>query len=231
MKPFITRFRSFAAAGMLLVSGTLALPEVPPAGELKAVPAKAEAVQPILAGQTFPAATLTGIDGISVNLNALLAEKPAVLIYYRGGWCSYCNEQLAQLNSVAGEFDKLGFQLIAVSPDRPEQLQKTVAKHQLVFRLLSDSDMNTSRKLGIAFRLDDATFKKYKNDYKVDIEAASGQTHHQLPAPSAFVVDRNGLIHLAYVNPDYKLRIDPDVLLSASKALLRHNATLKKPSK
>lgn len=55
-------------------------------GAVKTVPAKAEEVQPVLAGQIFPAAQLKGSDGSAVETGALLAGKPAVLIFYRGGW-------------------------------------------------------------------------------------------------------------------------------------------------
>ncbi|MFZ4855561.1 MAG: peroxiredoxin-like family protein [Desulfuromonadaceae bacterium] len=191
---------------------------------VKAVPAKAEEVQPILVGQVFPKALLKGIDGTAMDLSALLTEKPSILIFYRGGWCKYCNEQLSQLQALVPEFDRLGFQLLAISPDSPEQLKKTAEKLQLGYRLLSDNDANLIRKLGIAFQLDDATVSKYKNEYKVDLEGASGQKHHQLPVPSAFVIDRSSLIHLAYVNPNYKIRIDPDVLLAAARSLLKQVA-------
>jgi peroxiredoxin len=129
------------------------------------------------------------------------------------------------LQSYVSEFDKLGFQLIAVSLDSPEQLKKTEGKFKLGFRLLSDSDGGLIRKIGIAFQLDDATVSKYKNEYKVDLEGASGHKHHQLPVPSAFVIDRSGLIHLTYVNPNFRLRVDPDVLLAAARSLIKQVET------
>jgi peroxiredoxin len=129
------------------------------------------------------------------------------------------------LQSLTSEFEKLGFQIIAISPDSPEKLKQTAEKFALGFRLLSDSDMQASQKLGIAFQLDDATALKYKNEYKVDLEGASGRTHHQLPVPSAFVVDQIGMVHFAYVTINFKLRVDPEVLLAAVKALQKQGAT------
>jgi peroxiredoxin len=106
-----------------------------------------------------------------------------------------------------------------------------VGKFQIGYRLLSDNEMELSLKLGIAFQFDEATVKKYKNEYKVDLEGASGHTHHQLPVPAAFVVDRTGLVHLAYVNPNYKIRIDPEVLLAAARSLLRQTTEEKQKAK
>ncbi len=129
------------------------------------------------------------------------------------------------------EFAQLGFQVVAVSPDSPDRLKQTIDRHQLSFRLLSDSDMQLSRRLGIAFQLDDATVLKYKNEYKIDLEGASGLTHHQLPVPAVFVVDQSGLVHFAYVNVNFKIRVDPEVLLAAAKALRKQNSADKPGTK
>jgi peroxiredoxin len=209
---------------VLMFCCSLVLAETETPAVVRPVPAKAEEVQPLLVGQEFPKAVLKGGDGTAADLSAILAEKPSILIFYRGGWCKFCNEQLTQLQTYIPEIERHGFQLLAISPDSPEQLKKTTEKLQLGYRLLSDSDASLIRKLGIAFQLDDATVSKYKNEYKVDLEGASGQKHHQLPVPSAFVIDRKSLIHLAYVNPNYRIRIDPEVLLAAARSLLKQTA-------
>jgi peroxiredoxin len=70
---------------------------------------------------------------------------------------------------------------------------------------------------GLAFRVDDATFQRY-HGFGIDLEAASGKTHHILPVPAVFIVDENGRIEFEYVNPDYRLRIPASVVLAAAKA-------------
>lgn len=55
--------------------------------------------------------------------------------------------------------------------------------------------------------------------YNLDIEDASGKTHHLLPVPSVFIVDTEGAILFEYVNPDYRVRIDSETLLAAAKAV------------
>jgi hypothetical protein len=55
-------------------------------GAINAVPTKVEAIQPILVGQAVPKLVLKGVDGADVALSALIAEKPSLLIFYRGGW-------------------------------------------------------------------------------------------------------------------------------------------------
>ena len=58
---------------------------------------KAEDVKPLLKGDAIPNGTLKTLDGKNVALRGLVAKKPSVLIFYRGGWCPYCNSQMGQL--------------------------------------------------------------------------------------------------------------------------------------
>jgi peroxiredoxin len=191
------------------------------------VPDKAEDVCPVLIGQSLPKLVLRTSDNVPFDLNAATAETPTVLIFFRGGWCPYCNLHLGQLQSIESELVQIGFQIIAVSPDRPEKLKGPAEKHGLKYRLLSDSEMIAAKALGIAFRVDDATVNKYKAAYGIDLEADSGQKHHLLPVPSVFLVGRDGIIQFSYVNPNYKVRIDPAVLLEAAKAVIRQSAVSK----
>jgi peroxiredoxin len=155
---------------------------------------------------------------VRFDLNAAASQKPAVLIFYRGGWCPYCSTHLGQLQSIESQLVEMGFQVIAVSPDRPELLNTAVEKQDLKFQLLSDNDMTAATALGIAFKLDDATVAKYKKHYNIDIEADSGKIHHLLPVPSVFIINREGIITFTYVNPNYKVRIDPTLLLAAAES-------------
>jgi peroxiredoxin len=129
----------------------------------------------------------------------------------------YCNTQLGQLVQVRQQIKDLGFQIIGISPDKPEKLTESIDKHKMGYTLLSDSTMEAAKAFGIAFKLDDATLAKYA-EYGIDLDDATGQTHHLLPVPSIFIVDTKGLIKFQYVNPDYKARLDSDVLLAAVKA-------------
>jgi peroxiredoxin len=86
--------------------------------------------------------------------------------------------------------------------------------------LLSDSSMETARAFGIAFEVDPPMLEKLAS-YNIDIEGASGQTHHLLPVPSVFLVGTDGIIDFVYANPDYKVRLEPEVLLAAAKAAIK----------
>lgn len=178
---------------------------------------EASEVSPVLTGTMIPDISLKSIEGDSLQLREMIAQKPAVLIFYRGGWCPYCNRHMAQLQEAHSQLADLGYQILAVSPDKPEYLQASKQEKDLSYTLLSDSDMEASKAFGLAFKVDSTTVERYKNN-GMDLEERSGHDHHLLPAPAVFLVNPDGLITFQYVNPDYKTRIKSEVLLSAAKA-------------
>ncbi|MGE3975905.1 MAG: peroxiredoxin-like family protein [Bdellovibrionales bacterium] len=186
------------------------------------LPLSADAVRPVLVGTMSPDIKVRNPSGEEVDLSKVLAGRPSLLIFYRGGWCPYCNLQLSSLQKIEKDIRKLGVQIIAVSPDRPEELIKSVAKHVLNYILISDSDMNAAKAFGIAYRVDDETVEKYKN-YKIDLEASSGQNHHGLPVPSLFAIARDGTIAFSYVNPNYKMRPSSDVVFAVARDISKES--------
>lgn len=172
-------------------------------------------------GDSVPSVTVRTEEGKAVNLQKVVSEKPTVLIFYRGGWCPFCTRHLKELAGFQEELRNAGLQLIALSIDQPVKLRETPHREELSYRLLSDSDASAAKAFGIAFKVDDATVKKYKESYQIDLEAAAGRTHHLLPHPAVYVVDRSGKIHFAHVNEDYKKRLEPEKILAAAKDALK----------
>jgi peroxiredoxin len=171
-------------------------------------------------GDAVPAGEVRTDAGEAVSLSDLVAGKPTVLIFYRGGWCPYCNRHLSALAEVAPKLEQAGFQLLAISPDRPEKLRAKPDLSKLPYTLLSDSGMDLCRSFGIAFKVDDALVIKYRDSHGIDLEGDSGETHHLLPHPSVFIVDGDGTIRFAHVDPKYKVRLDPEVILESAQAVL-----------
>ena len=171
-----------------------------------------ENIRPILIGATIPDLVLANLDGESVRLMEMVSRKPTVLIYYRGGFCS---RQLQQLQGLESALDSLGFQIIAVSSDRPAKLKKSLDKHQLSYILLSDSAMTGAMQLGLAWRMSEKQVGRYRL-LNMDIEDGSGRDHHMLPVPGVFILDRNGVVKFQYVNPNHRERLSSAVLLAAA---------------
>lgn len=157
----------------------------------------AEDATPLLIGAETPSVTLANQKGKATELDDILSGKSSVVIFYRGSWCPYCNTHLSELASIEDELKALGYQIIAISPDTPENLNVTGAKYDLAYQLLSDSEFKAMNAFGIAY------------DHK---------RHGQLPVPSVFLVTPDKRISFQYVNPNYRFRIPAKLLLAAAEA-------------
>lgn len=189
-------------ASVLLI-GTAAMAQLPKV---------AEDVTPLLVGEVFPMPTLQNETGKEVNLAQFTKSKPTVIIFYRGGWCPYCNAHLAQVAAIEDEIKSTGYQVIAISPDAPEQLMVTKDKNKLKYPLLFDAGGKLARATSIAFAAPG-------NYVEVLGKYSDGKNDGYLPVPALFVVDTEGVIVFEYVSPNYKKRISNDLLLSVLKSL------------
>lgn len=190
-----------------------------PIGAAFAAPApSATAVRPLLVGSPAADAPIRTLEGTETTLKTVLAGKPTLLVFYRGGWCPFCTLQLAELRHLAPDLEKQGVQLVAVSPDRPEALSQTLENGDIDFQLLSDSKAELMEAFGIAFTVD-ADARKRLEEYGIDLAQASGEAHHALPVPSVFLIDAAGTVQFSYVNPDYRTRVPLRIARAAIEAV------------
>ncbi len=173
---------------------------------MHSAPENAQDISPLLVGESIPMVMLKDANGKDFDLNKAVSMKPTILIFYRGGWCPFCSKQLAGLQEIAPELEKSGYQLLAISTDAPEGLMQSQSKEHLSYKLLSDADLNVSKLFGIAFKAPEAyseMLSKTTNGMDTDL---------LIPVPSVFILDKKGVIHFEYINPDFKQRLNPDLL-------------------
>ncbi|MCW8869090.1 MAG: AhpC/TSA family protein [Proteobacteria bacterium] len=184
----------------------------------------ADAVKPLLPGMQIPEFTAKNPQGEALQFSADSLSKPFVLSFYRGGWCPYCNAHLGEMRQAEKKLVAMGFDVYFISADKPENLISTLKDNELRdsidYQLLSDADMSVSKAFGIAFKVDDETYQKYL-EWGLNLEQASGHTHHLLPAPSTYLVGQDGVIQFQYTNPNYKIRLAPSILLAAAEDYLK----------
>jgi peroxiredoxin len=120
--------------------------------------------------------------------------------------------QLSGLQAINDEFAAAGYQLLAVCPDKPEELGKTIDKTQLTYTLLSDSDAAAIQAFGLAFQASSKQFNM--------LEQYSGATHHALPVPAIYILGTDGTIKFAHYDPDFKVRMNASEVLAEAKAAL-----------
>ncbi|SHM89221.1 peroxiredoxin-like family protein [Flavobacterium chilense] len=176
-------------------------------------PIKAEDISPLLIGETLPKATLQDADGKTIELETILKLKPTVLVFYRGGWCPYCNMQLSGLVKIEQEILDLGFQIVAISPDDFQNLKNTEEKDSIKYSLYSDKDGKFIKDIGIAFETP-TMVKGY-----ITTKGQKGKTSDVIPVPTVMVVDKEGKILFEYINPNYKERLSSEMLLAVLKTI------------
>ena len=176
------------------------------------LPENVEDVQPLQVGETIPETTVRTIEGEPVSLLKLIKGKPSILVFYRGGWCPYCNQHLAELADIEDQILDAGFQILAVSPDSPENLNKILDKNEIQYTLLSDSHGELIKAMGIAYKAS-FLFENFRS------KGATGEKLELMPVPSLFIVGTDGTILYEYVNPDYKVRMSGEELLKVLPTL------------
>jgi peroxiredoxin len=170
------------------------------------------------AGDRAPDFKLPDVHGHSIQLKGLLARGPTVVSFYRGGWCPYCNLELRALQQALPEITKLGAELVAISPQSPDESLSTAEKNSLAFAVLSDVGSLVAKAYGIAFDLAEELRPIYSR-FGHALPEKNGDDGWVLPIPATYVVDRNGIIVLAFVDADYRNRLEPAEIIAALRSL------------
>ncbi|TVQ57501.1 MAG: AhpC/TSA family protein [Phycisphaerales bacterium] len=186
---------------------------------LAALPENAEKVNPLDAGERAPNVTVRGVDGRRISTSRVYRDGPTLLIFYRGGWCPFCTRHLAEIGQIEGDLRAMGYQIVGVSPDRPEKLRESLGEHDISYTLLSDSNVELARAFGVAFRVDDETNEMLRG-HGIDLEDAAGRSHRVLPIPAVYLIDADGMIRFAQWDPDYRQRLSGDAVLRAAREMV-----------
>jgi peroxiredoxin len=171
-------------------------------------------------GAKAPDATLTDVTGKSEKLSALYKDGPTFVIFYRGGWCPFCNIQMQNLGAAKAAFEGKGYKIVAISVDKPDEEAKTKAKHGTAFPMLSDSDMAAHKAFNVVHAPPEAEQKALAG-YGINLEAYSGKSHHSFAVPSIFLIDKAGVVKWVHVDEDYKTRPSAAQMIEAAEQALK----------
>jgi len=175
-------------------------------------------IRPLQKGVPMPEHCIVQtLEGSPFDLNAAVSKKPTVLIFYRGGWCPYCNAHLHELERSTKALKDMGYQLLAVSSDTPAGLRATLTKAKLSYQLLSDSQIEVAGKFGLRYKVKESVLDMLKANH-VDLVAQNGG---YLLTPAAFILDRGGVVRFVYANDNFTVRVSQQELLKAARDALR----------
>ena len=126
--------------------------------------------------------------------------------------------ELEALAQSLPEIQKEGATLVAISPMREPYLKQMAEKHHLTFDLLRDQGNEVAREFGLVFFLPEDLRELYKS-FGSDLARFNGDDSWTLPMPGRFVIDQQGIIRRADVNPDDTVRPDPAETIAVLKKL------------
>lgn len=152
-----------------------------------------------------PVFTAKNQAGKTISLKEQLKSGAVVLIFYRGQWCPYCNKQLKRLEDSLSLISAKGATLIAVTPEKQENISKTIEKTKASYSILFDDGLKIMKSYDVAYTVDDKTVAKYK-EHGIDFNEANGNNGAKLPVPAVYVINKKGVIVYKYFDVDYRNR-------------------------
>jgi len=164
-------------------------------------------------GQKIDSVEIVDIDGEPYQIGRAWSEKTALIIFYRGGWCPYCNFQLRELAKKHEQLEAAGLQVVAISADTADKAATTLAQFDIPFPILSDPKLIAHEAFNVVLLVDDERLEWYKSKGLL-LKDWSGQEHNKVAVASAFIVDRQGRVLFSHAPIDYATRPSIDQLLS-----------------
>ena len=165
-------------------------------------------------GDQFPDFTLPNAKGALIQLSSLLEKGKVVLTFYRGGWCPYCNIALKALQNTLPEINAKGANLVAITPETPDNTLTTLEKNELGFEVLSSENNELARSLGLVYQLPENLVTLYKK-FGIDLIESQGNEASELPIAATYIIEQNGNVSYHFLAEDYKLRADPLDIIAA----------------
>jgi peroxiredoxin len=169
----------------------------------------------IKVGDRLESFTLDDASGTPVSLDQILEAGPAVIVFYRGGWCPYCNLALGTYQrELLPQLDTFHARLVAISPQSPDESLSTVEKAALEFTVLSDPGSGLAQRIGIAFQQADEVLAAQRK-LGLDLAQVNAEGSTRLPRPTVLIVDRDRVVRFVDVQPDYTARTEVADIITA----------------
>ena len=173
----------------------------------------------IEAGQPAPDASLLSIYGEETLLSDLWKDENVLLIFYRGGWCPFCNAQIRDLSVKYEGFQDRSVIPVLVSVDEPDTASLMTATYDVPFPVMSDSDLDAHEAYNVVLEITDEQYEAMKSR-GIDLEAYSGTGDHVYAMASSFLIAQGGQLVWSHLDLDYRTRPSPEQYMQVADDLL-----------
>jgi peroxiredoxin len=163
--------------------------------------------QAVKAGDRAPLFRLRSNSGEFVALSGALGRGPVVVSFSRGDWCPFCRLETRTLAEAQPEIERLGATLIGLSP-----LPNSDSSASFV--MLTDPGCRTAVRYRIAFTV----ARQFRPAYLAlgyPERSHKGPGRWLLPLPATYIIDRDGVVVLSYVDADFTTRLEPTEITAA----------------
>lgn len=179
----------------------------------------------VTVGDSVAPFSLLKVEGGTLQLDELLADGPAVLVFFRFAGCPACNIAIPYYQrNLQPALSALGVPLVAVSPQVPERLVEIKTKHDLTLQVASDKDNVLARRFGILYAFDEPS-RQASLSKGPGIGAVTGTGTWELPQPTVVVIGQDRRVHFAAVSPDWLVRSEAQPIIEVVEALLANRQT------
>ena len=169
----------------------------------------------IKAGDVLEPFSLADATGTPVSLHEIVESGPAVIVFYRGGWCPYCNLALRTYQQeLLPQLGAFGARLVAISPQSPDESLSTAERAALDFTVLSDPASRLADRIGIAFEQADDVLAAQRK-LGLDLSKGNAEGAVRLPRPTVLVIDQDRTVRFVDVQPDYTSRTEVSDIIGA----------------
>lgn len=162
-------------------------------------------------GEQAPAFAGKNQHDETVTLAQALEQGPVVLIFFRGEWCPFCNRHLRELQDKLPMLTEQGASVITVTPDGANGIQLIQDELDADFHIVHDENEKIMTAYGVGFE-PPAKYQERLARANIDLAERSGTNGNTLPVPATYVIAQDGTISYVYFNPDYKERVDIELL-------------------
>ena len=192
----------------------------------KMPPIDSEHTSAIMIGTKAPDFILPNANGVTHTLRTILESGPVILTFYRGGWCPVCNDQLYAYQEILPEFEELGAQLVAVTPETPNSVQDTATKNAITFEVLSDAGNKIAREYDLIWEVPEEKRDGFSTWLKTEtgktLAEFNGIDNYELPIPATFVIAQDGTVVYVFRDEDYRQRAKNEDIIKALENLDAH---------
>jgi peroxiredoxin len=144
-------------------------------------------------------------NGKDVRLKDLLKKGNVVLVFYQGQWSVFCNKFLQKLQDSLSLISEKGATVVAVTPELPENVAKTVEKTKAEFSILYDEGLKIMKAYDVEYEVPKNTVERYRNT-GIKLDENNGKNGNFLPVPAVYIIDKDSNISYRFFSTDNKKR-------------------------